>query len=444
MLKRIPSSLVPWLVLPVLLLPLPSFAQARLSGTWLLTTDVFGNPWHQRLTLEQKGDTLAGRAGSDKVEGTLQGGAVRFVSKPEGGGRNEYAGAVSGESISGTVVLVDGETGERVSSTFTARRVPERRAGPPGRHEFVPTTFYRRFSAETKPVLTVAPGDTVHTTTVDAGGTDEKGVSRVLGGNPQTGPFYVETALPGDVLAVHIVRLKLNRDWAVSDDSIVPRALDGELAVKLKDAGKMARWHLDRDRGTAALEKPTEHLGGYSVPLRPMLGCVGVAPGFGSAGPGTGDSGGFGGNMDFSGIVEGTTVFLPVLQPGALLYLGDGHAAQGDGELNGNALETSMEVEFTVDVVPEKTIATPRVESATHLVVVGLDGSLEGALKEATSGMAQWLEQDYGLTPSEVAQVLGTASEIVVNEVADRNAGIALRLAKDRLQPLARTSAAKK
>lgn len=284
----------------------------------------------------------------------------------------------------------------------------------------------------------------MHTTMVDAGGTDEKGVTRVLGGNPETGPFYVETAIPGDVLAVQIVRLRLNRDWAMSDDAVVPRAVDNGMAVKLKDTGKGIRWRLDRDKGIATPDKPTEHLEEYSVPLHPMLGCVGVAPGFASAGPGTGDSGRFGGNMDFNGIVEGTTVYLQVRQPGALLYVGDGHAVQGDGELNGNALETSMEVEFMVDLIPEKRIATPRVESPTHIMAVGLDGSLEGALKDATSGMALWLEQDYSLTPSEIAQVLGTASEIVINEVADRNAGVVMRLPKDRLKPIPRTQAEKR
>lgn len=426
------------LAVALLLVPSAVPAQDGLAGTWLLTTDVFGNPLHQRLTLAQKGESLTGKAGSDEVEGTLKGSAVQFVSKQEGGGRNEYAGTVSGGRMSGTVILVDGDTAERVDSTFVATRVPERRAGPPRRHEFVPNTFHRRFSAETKPVLTISPGDTVHTTTVDAGGTDEKGTTRVLGGNPETGPFHVEMALPGDVLAVHIVRLRLNRDWAMSDDAIVSRAVDNDLAVKLKDAGKMLRWRLDRERGTATPDKPAEHLKGYSVPARPMLGCVGVAPGFASAAPGTGDSGGYGGNMDFNGIVEGTTVYLQVRQPGALLYFGDGHALQGDGELNCNALETSMDVEVTVDLIPQKKIATPRVESPTHIMAVGLDGSLEGALKDATSGMAQWLEHDYGLTPSEVAQVLGTSSEIVVNEVADRNAGIVVRLAKDRLQGIPR------
>jgi acetamidase/formamidase len=159
------------------------------------------------------------------------------------------------------------------------------------RHEFTPTTFYRQFSATNKPVLTVSPGDTIHTTTVDAGGTDEKGVARVLGGNPETGPFYIETAAPGDTLAVHFTRLRLNRDWAISDDGIVSRGMDSGLAVKMKDVSKQVRWHLDLDRGVATPEKPGEHMAKYSVPMRPMLGCVAAAPNPAQAAPPTGDSG---------------------------------------------------------------------------------------------------------------------------------------------------------
>jgi acetamidase/formamidase len=297
----------------------------------------------------------------------------------------------------------------------------------------VPSTFHRQFSASTAPVLHIWPGDTVHTTTVDAGGTDEKGVTRVLGGNPQTGPFYIETAMPGDVLVVRLNRVRLNRDWAISDDGIVGRALDSEFAVKMKDGFKNVRWRLDRQRGVAMLEKPTEHLANFTVPVRPMLGCIAVAPGFGAAAPATGDSGRYGGNMDFNEIVEGATVYLPIAQPGALLYIGDGHAAQGDGELNGNALETSMDVEFTVDVISSKLLNTPRVESPTHIMTVGLGGMLEDALRAATASLGQWLEQDYKLTPSEIAMVLGSSVEYSINEVADRNAGVVAKLRKDRL-----------
>jgi acetamidase/formamidase len=115
----------------------------------------------------------------------------------------------------------------------------------------------------------------------------------------------VETAAPGDTLVVHLTRVRLNRDWALSDDSLVGRAMDSDLAVKMKDAGKSVRWHLDLQRGVATPEKPSEHLTHYSVPLKPMLGRVGVAQNTASASPGTGDSGNYGGNMDFNEIVEG-------------------------------------------------------------------------------------------------------------------------------------------
>ena len=141
--------------------------------------------------------------------------------------------------------------------------------------------------------------------------------------------------------------------------------------------------------------------------------------------------------MDFNEIVEGATVYLPVSVPGALLYVGDGHAMQGDGELNGNALETSMDVEFTVDVIPGKRIMGPRVESATHIMAMGLEGSLDDAFRTATANMAQWLTDEYKLTPSEAAQVLGTSAEYKVSEVADRNAGMVLKINKERLKSLA-------
>jgi acetamidase/formamidase len=246
--------------------------------------------------------------------------------------------------------------------------------------------------------------------------------------------------MPGDLLKVHFDRIRLNRDYAISDDGIVPRALGSQVAVKMKDTGKTIRWKLDRERMLGTPENPGEHMHDYTVPLRPMLGCVAVAPGFASAPPPTGDSGRFGGNMDFNEIVEGTAVYLPVSQPGALLYVGDGHAAQGDGELNGNALETSMDVELTVDLIHGKGAIAPRVESASHIMAMGLAGSLDDAMKQATANLGQWLEQDYGLNPSEVAEVLGSSAEFVISEVADRNAGIVAKLNKARLARLTKAA----
>jgi acetamidase/formamidase len=405
---------------------------AALDGDWLLGQDVFGNTLYRRLVLKIDVSTVSGTLGRQAIEGTVHGAAIHFIAK--GSDQSDaFDGTLSNEALSGTAVHTQTDDPRTEKTTWSAHRIPARRTGPPERHEFVPTTFYRQFSASTPPVLHIWPGDTVRTTTVDAGGTDEKGVTRVLGGNPETGPFLVETAVPGDVLAVRFIRVRLNRDWATSDDAIMSRAMDSDLAVKMKDAGKQVRWKLNRERGTASPDVAGDRLKGFAIPVRPMLGCVAVAPGFAQAPAPTGDSGRFGGNMDFNEIVEGSTVYLPVGQPGALLYIGDGHAAQGDGELNGNALETSMDVEFSVDVLPNKPLATPRVESPTHVMTVGLGGTLEDALRSATAGLSQWLEQDYALTPSEIAIVLGSSVEYSVGEVADRNVAIAAKLRKDRL-----------
>jgi acetamidase/formamidase len=413
-------------------------SSAGISGRWIVSADFYGTAIFYQMNLKEEAGKLAGDFARHKLDGTATGNSIHFVAKDEQGGTEECTATVKDNTMSGTIVFTDaGDPAHPDTHPFTGTLAPQRRAGTAQRHEFTPTAFYRQFSAANKPALTVSPGDTVHTTTVDAGGTDEKGVTRVLGGNPETGPFYIETAMPGDTLVVHLTRLRLNRDWAISDDGIVPRGLDSDLAVKMKDGGKSVRWHLDMARGVATLEKPSEHLSHYSVPLRPMLGCVGTAPPPAGAAPGTGDSGGFGGNMDFNEVVEGATIYLPVRAPGALLYVGDGHAAQGDGELNGNALETSMDVEFTVEVIPGKRVPGPRVESGTHIMAVGLAGSIDDAFRAATANMAAWLDEDYGLTPPEVAEVLGTSAEYKVSEVADRNAGVVLKMNKERLLTLA-------
>jgi amidase len=419
------------LFLALLFAAIPAFPQSQnlsdLTGRWIVQTQFYETPVLFTLKLKQDGDNLTGDFDGDKLEGTFKNNSVTFHAQdPEGGFENVQA-TLQGNIFTGKLeIAFDSDIAHPTTHDFTATFVAPRPTGPPQRHEFVPTTFYRQFSPNNKPVLTVAPGDTIHTSTVDAGGTDEKDVQRVLGGNPETGPFYIQSAAPGDVLVVNIVRLKLNRSWAQSDSFIVDRAVDPDLAVKMKDAGKNVRWHLDREKGVASIEKPGDHTANFSVPLHPLLGCVGVAPPYSNAPPGTGDSGRFGGNMDFNEISEGATVYLPVSVPGALLYVGDGHAVQGDGELNGNALETSMDVEITVDVIPGKSIPAPRVENSTHIMAMGLGGSLEDAFRLATSSMSSWLAEDYQLTPAEIAEVLGSSA----------NAGVVLKLAKSRLQTL--------
>lgn len=289
---------------------------ATVSGRWMVNADFYGTRMDLSLELKQDGEKLTGSLQGNLLEGTIHANALNFVAKNEQGLVVEANAAVQGNTISGALVFSNANDPQPPSRhQFIATLVPTRRTGAPQRYEFTPTVFYREFAAATKPVLTISPGDTIHTTTVDAGGTDERGVTRVLGGNPETGPFYVETAAPGDTLVVHLNRLRLNRDWAISDDALVERALDRGLAVKMKDGGKPVRWHLDAQRGLATVEKPGEHLVDYSVPLRPMLGCIAVAPPNSVAGLRTGDSEIIGGNMDFNEIVEGATVFLPVFVP---------------------------------------------------------------------------------------------------------------------------------
>ena len=170
------------------------------------------------------------------------------------------------------------------------------------------------------------------------------------------------------------------------------RGLDADLAVKMKDGGKddaLAPRRATRRRDSG------ETGGAHGALLRSDAArCSAASPSRlapAQAPPGTGDSGRYGGNMDFNEIVEGTTIYLRVSVPGALLYVGDGHAVQGDGELNGNALETSMDVEFTVDVIPGPHTEGRGWRPPRTCMAMGLDGSLDGAFRDATANMAQWL-----------------------------------------------------
>ena len=217
-------------------------APTGLAGKWVVTVDFWGTPSYYKLELTQQGDALTGDLSGDKLEGTVRGDNVEFLAKDTEGGSEQVKATLSGGALSGTMVIVEGSNPKNPTThSFTASLVPKRSTRPPRRHDFTPTVFHREFSPRNKPVLTIAPGDTIVTTTVDAGGTDAKGVTRGLGGNPQTGPFFVEGAVPGDTLVVKLVRVRLNRDWAVSDDFLVPRAVDGGLAVKIKDVGQTDR-----------------------------------------------------------------------------------------------------------------------------------------------------------------------------------------------------------
>ncbi|MYN08057.1 acetamidase [Massilia sp. FT127W] len=406
---------------------------AQAAESWLLQLDRWGNPSFMTLHLQDEGGKLSGTLDGDSLTGTRKNGQILLSVIDKDGKRYEYKGSAEANRLQGSADFPDtNDAKARASHTFSARRLPERSSSAPQRHEFQPKDYANEFSATRTPVLTVWPGDTIHTTTIDSGGVDERGVTRALYGNPQTGPFFVMGAEAGDTLVVRLLKLKLNRDYADSLDDIVGRARTVGVAARATALGKPVRWKLDLERGLASPERQGDTLRGFAVPVRPMLGGLAVAPPDGPA-VSTGDTGRFGGNMDFNEVVEGNTVYLPVQQPGALLYLGDAHALQGDGETSQYALETSMEVEFRVEVIKGKAIGMPRVESPTHIMTLGQAGSLDDALRAATAGMTQWLEQDYGLSLSDSAVVLGSAVQYTVANLAGRSVGVAAKIRKDLL-----------
>jgi acetamidase/formamidase len=332
-----------------------------------------------------------------------------------------------------------GKQGEDTISILWFVRDRVRPASSPTRQTVHPTEFFRVVSTAPRPLTHLWSGDTVHTETVDAGGVDSSGKRRSAGGNPLTGPFYIENSLPGDVLAVHLLRVRTNRKTAESGASIAFEALDPYYVQRAKDSDdSSATWTIDAAAGVARLKTPSTKLKNYTIPLRPMLGSIAVAPGsLGRAeARSTGAPGRFGGNMDYNRFGEGVTLYLPIAQPGAYFYLGDGHAAQGDGELTGDALETSMDVEFSVELVRGKSIGFPRAEDASFLMASGIGGSLDQAFKIATTRLAQWLEQDYKLSRSEVALVMGTGVQYDIGEVVDGDVHVVARLPKRLLSGL--------
>ena len=235
---------------------------------------------------------------------------------------------------------------------------------PPRNIHFSPSKFYNAYNAKALPVLTIRPGDTVNTESLDALGLDKDSITRGNRGNPLTGPFFIEGVSAGDVLAVTITNLSPNRNFATTLNAFIPKILPKPEAKRLWRNAKLVKWNLDVINNTATPAKAYERLSALKVPLHPFLGSVGVAP----AGTNSTSSGGFGswgGNLDFSAIKESSTLYLPVFHEGAFLYLGDGHALQGDGELNGDALETSMNFTFTVQVIKNKgeQLPYPRVEN---------------------------------------------------------------------------------
>jgi len=283
-------------------------------------------------------------------------------------------------------------------------------------HRFQPTTYYNTIGSH-EPALRVADGDTVITTTADAGGWDARMERVAPRGNPQSGPFFVEGAEPGDTLAVEIVRLTPNRDTGWTASVIAENVLDPP-DVRDLPASQQTTWRIDRTNRTVSLAEPPDSLRDLVLPLVPMVGCFGVAPAGGEA-ISTATSAKHGGNMDYRGFTEGATAYFPVAVPGALFHIGDGHALQGDGEIVGTGIETSFEMEVVLRVQKGGKITWPRGENVDYIFTVGNARPLDQAVQHATSEMLRWLGEEYGLDATAASLLMGQTVEYDLGNIFD-------------------------
>lgn len=298
-------------------------------------------------------------------------------------------------------------------------------------HHFMPSRYYSTIGWH-EPALRIASGDTVITTTVDARGYDKNGQQVTVGINPMTGPFFVEGAEPGDTLAVHFDRLWPNRSHGWTRPRLAANVVDPEYAIGFVHDHELCHWEIDLTAGTATLARPETRLGRFTLPLRPMLGCFGVAPPYEQA-ISTATSGTFGGNMDYKGFTQGVTVYFPVYAPGALLFVGDGHAVQGDGEIVGTGIEISFDIQFTVHLQKGKRIGWPRAENETHILTAGNARPLDQALQHATTEMTRWLHENYHLDLIGAHTLLGQCVEYEIGNVFDPAYTVICKVAKSLL-----------
>lgn len=294
------------------------------------------------------------------------------------------------------------------------------------------TTQWGWFDNAQPPVLSVSPGDTVVMETmmhahnqVVPGKTIEE-LKKLRTDNPGrgphtvTGPIFVNGAEPGDVLKVKIQR-------------IVPRAygtnfnipgMFGQFPKSFQD-GQVKYLYLDMDRMV------TEFLPGVYVPLKPFPGTIGVAraePGRYSTVP----PGEYGGNMDIRELSEGATLYVPVWVKGALLWSGDSHAAQGNGEVNLTAIETAYkELAITLDVIKGKKLDFPRIETATAWITMGFDKDINLALEQARTQTVKFLAEQHGISAAQAGKLMPRVSDCRISQVVNIKKGIHCMSPKD-------------
>lgn len=290
------------------------------------------------------------------------------------------------------------------------------------------------FDPEADPVATVTPGDDVTIETVSPYSVDlltDAGVSRdeILddeiealrhgaregpGPHVVTGPVTVEGAEPGDVLEVQVRDVELRTSYGVNSFGpgigVLPDAFE-ETNVRVI--------RLERERGTARLAE------GVTVPLDPFFGIVAVAPPVEQGRVSTTPPSFFGGNLDVGALGPGSTIYFPIHVEGARFFVGDGHAAQGDGEVDSTAIETSLTGEFGIRLHRgELDLDYPVAETDEHYVVLGIDETLDGALEHAVREAVTMLVRQEELSTEDAYRTCSTAVDFAVSQAVNGNEGV--------------------
>jgi acetamidase/formamidase len=252
--------------------------------------------------------------------------------------------------------------------------------------------------------------------------------------NPQTGPFHIEGAEPGDTVAVHILKLEPARDYAVSSagpgfGALVSTDRTALLAPDLPET--TWRYDLNAER-TTARSSSADGRHAWEVPLAPFLGCLGVAPAAAEV-RSTIVPGPFGGNMDCPEVRAGNTVFLGVNVPGALLSFGDGHYAMGEGEIMGAAIEGAMNVEVFVELLKRQPTPVPRIENTSEVMFVGSGRPLEDAARVAFKAMVHWVREHSGMTEIDAYQFVSQTARAPIIQLVDPEYTILVKIEKDRV-----------
>ena len=290
------------------------------------------------------------------------------------------------------------------------------------------------------PVARLRPGDILEANTVDAfGNAIQKpgdSLSLVKGDNPLTGPFFVEGAEPGDTLVVKILDVQVDSNQGVG--ALVPGfgALNTTNYTPMLNPPLPERiwfYPIDRASNTASFRALDSNFS-VKIPLRPFLGCIGVAPAGGEARSSIVPAE-FGGNMDAPEASPGNTLYLPVNVPGALLYFGDGHAAQGDGEVAGTGIEVPLRVRLQINLIKGKRLSWPRFENDNEIMAVGIYRPLDDALRVAFTQLVEWIHTDYGLSELDAYELLSKVARIHLTEMVDPNYVVIASINKKYLPP---------